>query len=268
MASGEGNGAPCLPPSTLTSAPSGHGTPEPETGDSGCGGTTDDGVIAYGDSTFQPDPTMSGTGSNFSLIIGGAAGDEVTLTGPTSGAYGGTDGKPGIVLYQDPDTQANDGFDAEAGDAATIALNGVVYNASLADYGSEAPLEYWDGVGGGVPFYAGGTLQAGYGTGWSDGPAQSSGSVTLTGTAVVDDFDTDGTTTMTLIGQPYTLPGESTAVAGALANCRPTAGTRAKASTRSTACRAAPLVLLICIKTGPTCAQNHCGLFTTLRTIR
>jgi hypothetical protein len=153
----------------------------------------------------------------------------VTLTGATSGAYGGGDGTPGIVLYQDPNTQANDGFDAEAGDAATIAITGVVYNASLTDDGAEAPLDYWDGVGGGVPFYAGGTLQAGYGTGWSDGPAESAGSVTVTGTAVVDDFDTDGTTAMTLLGRPYTLPGESTAVAGALARCRPTHKAQSKA---------------------------------------
>jgi hypothetical protein len=235
VASGAGNGAPCLPSTTMTSGPNGHGTPERETSTSVCGGTDEDGVIAYGDETFVPDTSMSGTGSNFSLMIGGAAGDQVTLTGPTSGAYGGGDGRPGIVLYQDPNTQANDGFDADAGDAATIAINGVVYNASLVDYGADAPLDYWDGVGGAIPFFAGGTLQAGYGTGWSDGPAQSAGSVTLTGTAVVDDFNTDGATDMTLIGEPYTLPGESSAVAGALARCRPAASTRAKAGTRATA---------------------------------
>jgi hypothetical protein len=116
-----------------------------------------------------------------------------------------------LVLYQDPNTQANYGFNAEAGDAATISINGVVYNASLTDYGqsSATPQDYWDGIGGGIPFYAGGTLQAGYGTGWSGtgAPAESAGSVTLTGTAIVDDFNTDGATNITIFGEPYTIPG-------------------------------------------------------------
>jgi hypothetical protein len=47
-----------------------------------------------------------------------------------------------LVLYQDPDTQANYGFNAEAGDDATINLTGVVYNASLTDYGADSPLDY------------------------------------------------------------------------------------------------------------------------------
>ena len=55
--------------------------------------------------------------------------------------------------------------------------------------------------------YAGGTLQTGYGAGWSTGPAQSTGSVTITGTTVVDDFNTDGATTITIIGKPYKIPG-------------------------------------------------------------
>jgi hypothetical protein len=208
-ASGAGNGAPCLPPGTMTSGPSGHGTPQPETSSSVCGGTTDEGVIAYTDKPIAQDPSMSGTGNNFSLIVGGASGDQVNLTGPTLGAYAGNDGKPGLVLYQDPNTQANYGFDAESGDAATININGVVYNASLADYGADAPLDYWDGIGGGIPFYAGGTLQTGFGAGWAvgSGPAESAGAVTLTGTAIVDDFNTDGATDITIIGEPYTLAG-------------------------------------------------------------
>ena len=215
VASGAGNGAPCLPSTTLTSAGSGHGTPEAETSTSACGGTnpTTYGVIAYVDSILRPDPSMSGTGSNLSLIVGGASGSTVTLTGPTTGVYGNADGKPGLVLYQDPGTQANYGFDAEAGDAATIAINGVVYNASLANYGANAPMDYWDGIGGGIPFYAGGTLQTGYGTGWSDGPVPSGGSVTLDGTAIVDDFNTDGATGITILGAPYTLPGTQSSVA-------------------------------------------------------
>jgi len=152
---------------------------------------------------------MAGTGDNFSVMIGGVAGAQVNLTGPTSGAYAGTNGSPGIALYQDPNTQANYGFNAEPGDGATINITGVVYNASLSTYGANAPLDYWDGVGGGIPFYAGGTLQTGYGAGWSNGPAPSAGSVTLTGTAIVDDFNTDGATTITILGKPYTVPGNS-----------------------------------------------------------
>ncbi len=214
-ASGGGNGAPCLPPSTMSSAASGNGTPMAETTNSpatACGGTNPpaNGVIGYGDSTFSADPLETGTGNNFSLIVGGVAGSSVSLTGPVNSAYGGTDGNPGLVLYQDPNTAANYGFDAESSDAADIAINGVVYNASLSHYGADAPLDYWDGTGGGVPFYAGGTLQAGYGAGWSAGPAPSAGSVTLTGTAIVDDFNTDGGTRITIIGKPYSLPGAST----------------------------------------------------------
>ncbi len=216
VAGGPGNGAPCLPSSTMTSGPSGNGTPMPETSADVCGGTSPAtyGVVGYGDSTFTPDPTESGTGTNFSVIIGGAAGTSVTLTGPTSGPYGNADEGPGVVLYQDPNTQANDGLDAESGDGADITINGVVYNASLSDYGANAPLDYWDGSGGGIPFFAGGTLQAGFGAGWSPGPAQSTGSVTLNGTTIVDDYTTDGATAMTVIGQPYLFPVPS---AGALA---------------------------------------------------
>jgi hypothetical protein len=51
-----------------------------------------------------------GTGENYSLIVGGVAGTSVTLTGPTTGTYGGAGNTPGLVLYQDPGTQANDGL--------------------------------------------------------------------------------------------------------------------------------------------------------------
>jgi hypothetical protein len=217
VSSGAGNGAPCLPAGTMTSAPSGHGTPEAETSSTACSGTSNPttyGVTAYGDSSYVPDSSMTGTGSNFSLIIGGASGAKVTLTGPTTGAYGGTNNTPGLVLYQDPNVaqdpnlQANYGFDAESGDAADIVIKGVVYNASLSNYGANAPLDYWDGIGGGIPIYAGGTLQTGFGAGWgSAGPPESGGSVTITGIAIVDDFNTDGATTITIVGQPYSLPG-------------------------------------------------------------
>ena len=83
----------------------------------------------------------------------------------------------------------------------------MVYNASLSNYGANSPQDYWDGPGGGIPFYAGGTLQTGFGAGFPTGPTQSAGSFTINGTAIVDDFNTDGDTTITILGQPYTLPG-------------------------------------------------------------
>ncbi len=212
-----GNGAPCLPADVMSSAPAGAGAQPQHEVDQGmlsktsCGGGSPAlyGVEAYTDSPIQEDTSIWGTGNNFSVMIGGVAGAKVSLQGPTTGPYAGTDGSPGMVLYQDPGEQANYGFDAEAGDGAAVDLTGVVYNASLTNYGANAPLDYWDGQGGGVPFYAGGTLQTGYGTGWSasDAPAQSTGSVTLNGTAIVDDFNTDGATQISILGKPYTLPG-------------------------------------------------------------
>jgi len=203
-----GNGAPCLPAGTNANAVNGG---QSEVTSKACGGTspTTYGVVAYSQQAIQPVSSVWGTGSNFSLIVGGGSRSSVTLSGPTTGAYAGTNGSAGLVFYQDPNTQANFGFDAEAGDAANIAISGVVYNASLSNYGNNAPLDYWDGSGGGIPFYAGGTLQTGYGTGWTGpaAPAPSAGSVKITGTAIVDDFNTDGATTITILGEPYTLPG-------------------------------------------------------------
>lgn len=211
-ASGAGNGAPCLPEGTLADTQSADGvSPGYETvqGGTPCGGTNpaEYGVEAYTDLPIQQDTTETGTGTNFSLIVGGGTGSKVSLTGPTTGAYGG-DGTDGIVFYQDPTTPANYGFDAETADSATIQINGVVYNASIANYGVGGPLDFWDGKGGGVVFYQGGTLQTGFGTGWTNGPAPSTatGSVTLNGTAVVDDFNTDGYTAITIEGGTYTPP--------------------------------------------------------------
>jgi hypothetical protein len=164
--------------------------------------------MAYKDTAEQPDPSETGTGTNDSLIIGGSG--SVTLSGPTSGAYANTNGTPGVVLYQDKGTAANYGFDAEVGDTADITINGVVYNASLPNDGVGGPLDFWDGTGGGVVFYQGGTLQTGYGTGWVNGPTQSGGSVSLNGTAIVDDFNTDGGTNITITGLSYSLTGAQT----------------------------------------------------------
>jgi hypothetical protein len=211
----DGNGAPCLPSSTQTDLQSGDGSNVAETSPSApCTGTSDYGVVTYGDSTIKP-TGQAGTGTNFSLLIGSSGTCPpptpctVTLTGPTTGAYGGQ-GSDGLVLYQDQGTQANFGFDAESGDEANITINGVVYNASLPNNGSAATttMDFWDGPGGGVVFYPAGTLQTGYGTDWgSSGPAESAGSVLINGTAVVDDFNTDGTTNITIAGGSYSPPG-------------------------------------------------------------
>jgi hypothetical protein len=204
-ASGAGNGAPCLPNGTIDSG--GNAAVDGSSG-SKCGGTSPKtyGVVARNDSSYNQDTSNYGSGNNFSLLIGGASGATVTLTGPTSGGYAGAASAPGLVLYQDAGTQANYGFDAESADAAAISITGVVYNASLTSYGASAPQDYWDV---GIPFYAGGTLQTGYGSGWSSGPAVSTGSVTINGTCIVDNFNTDGASAITIYGQPYALPGGS-----------------------------------------------------------
>jgi hypothetical protein len=212
-ATGSGNGAPCLKLSTVSSTASGgvSETTTPGGQNFPCSGTspTTYGALAYTDKPIALDTSIAGTGNNFSLMIGGVAGATVDLSGPTTGPYAGVDGSAGVVFYQDPATQTNYGFDAETGDAATIKITGVVYNASLSNYGNNSPQDYWDGTVGGIPFYAGGTLQTGFGAGWSDGPAQSTGSVTLNGTAIVDDFNTDGQTDITILGQPYEVPGST-----------------------------------------------------------
>lgn len=93
-ASGAGNGAPCLPEGTLADTQSADGvSPGYETvqGGTPCGGTNpaEYGVEAYTDLPIQQDTTETGTGTNFSLIVGGGTGSKVSLTGPTTGAYGG-----------------------------------------------------------------------------------------------------------------------------------------------------------------------------------
>jgi hypothetical protein len=210
-AGGHGNGAPCLPIGT-TASPASGGQSEVSAPAGLCAGTgippnpPQYGVTAYGDSTFASDGTY-GTGNNFSLIVGGAGGTTVTFTAPTTGTYGGAAATPGVAFYQDANSEANYGFNAEPGDGSKITVKGLVYNASLANYGTGAPLDYWDGSVGGIPFYAGGTLQAGYGAGWTNGPPPSSGSVTIDGTSIVDQFNTDGATAITILGKSYALPG-------------------------------------------------------------
>ena len=59
----------------------------------------------------------------------------------------------------------------------------------------------------GTVYYPGGIVQTGMGTGTSQ--TASSGSVTINGTCIVDDFVTDGNSTITVNGAAYTLPGLS-----------------------------------------------------------
>jgi len=211
---GTGNGGPCLPYPTDASSGTPGGSYETDGTNAPCGTTGEYGVEAYNDqqsgagvdgcpssNSCFPQTGNYGTGDNFSLIVGGAG--TVNLTGPTYGGYGGS-GTPGLVFYQDPNTQANYAFDAEPGDSAAITITGVVYNNSLTQ-----PPPFWNIWDNGIPYYAGGTLQTGFGAGWSSstGPTPSTGSVTINGTAIVDDFNTDGATTIDIQGAPYTLPG-------------------------------------------------------------
>jgi hypothetical protein len=195
-ATGAGNGAPCLP--------------NPTTGQLGAESDYSAASICSGTSPTKYGATLAsgvyGKGDNFSIMIGGVPGSTVNLTGPTTGLYAGLGNTPGVVLYQDPGTQANYGFNANSADGAAISITGVVYDASLPNYGSGVAAYYWD-PGNGIPAFAGGTLQTGFGAGWSVGPAVSTGSVTITGTTVVDAFNTDGATTITIIGKPYRIPG-------------------------------------------------------------
>jgi hypothetical protein len=182
-----GNGAPCFP----SDSPDVDGT-SPR-----CAGSNSDlrGVVSLNQKSFNPD-NIWGTGTNFSLIIGGRG--TVTLSAPSYGTYNG------MSFFQARGTPGNFGFDAEAGDSAAITVTGTVYNNSVANYGSGLPQEYWDV---GTIYYPGGIVQTGMGTGTSQ--TTSSGSVTINGTCIVDDFVTDGNSTITVNGAAYTLPGLS-----------------------------------------------------------
>ncbi len=182
-----GNGAPCFP----------SGSPDVDGTSPLCAGasSTLKGVVSRNQKSFNPDGYW-GTGTNFSLIVGGTG--TVTLTAPSYGLYNG------MSFFQARGTSGNFGFDAEAGDSAAITVTGTVYNNSVSSYGSGLPQEYWDV---GTIFYPGGIVQTGMGTGSSQ--TASSGSVTINGTCIVDDFVTDGNSTITVNGAPYTLPGLS-----------------------------------------------------------
>lgn len=213
-ASGIGNGAPCFPAGVKDDS----GNPETD-GSHQCGGTSSlpsgpyYGVVTrHQPGPFSLDSSTYGTGMNFSLILGGAG--TITLAPPLNGEF------HGIALFQNRATQGNFGLDAQPNDSAQITVTGVVYNASLPCYGypvvsgscttnankpTPNPFDFWDI---GTIFHSGGILQAGLGQG-SPFPVGSTGSVTINGPSIVDDFNTDGGTTIVIDGRnnTYQLPG-------------------------------------------------------------
>src|SRR5579872_259228 len=82
-----GNGAPCLPAGTVNS----NGSTAEVSATAPCPGTNNalDGAVAWTDKPIAVDSSMTGTGDNFSLMIGGASGAQVKITGPTTGPYAG-----------------------------------------------------------------------------------------------------------------------------------------------------------------------------------
>jgi hypothetical protein len=212
--SGVGDGAPCFPAGVKDDG----GNPETD-GSHQCGGTAGlpsgpyYGVVTrHQPSPYSLDASTYGTGMNFSLILGGAG--SITLKYPQSGEY------HQIALFQNRSTQGNFGLDAQPNDSATVNVTGVVYNASLpcggypvvsgscttnANKPMPNPFDFWDT---GTIFHSGGILQAGLGQG-SPFPVGSTGSVTIHGPCIVEDFNTDGGTTILIDGPGtnYQLPG-------------------------------------------------------------
>ena len=239
-----GNGAPCFPVNpgvvynfggaTETDAPTAlcagtNPAARPNCGTVICPNTPNGpyyGVKTYhmGGSNSQDTGTY-GTGTNFSLILGGSG--IISLSPPAYGQY------RGVGLFQDRSMPANFGLDAEPNDSATVSVVGVAYNASDPCYGypkyagnctnasnyaslvPSNPYNFWDT---GTPFKSGGVMQTGLGMGTVKTPSgpfptKSSGSVTIYGPCVVADFNTDGATTITIDGRgnaqfpSYSLPG-------------------------------------------------------------
>ena len=211
VASGSGNGAPCLPKGTMTSGPSGGGSPEPEVdGSAGsvCSGTspTTYGVIAYGDSSFTQVSGLYGTGDNLSLIVGGVSGTTVTLSGPRPAAMPAPTGCPAWPCTRTPPPRRTT--------ASTPSR--VTPRPSTSPGSSTTPRSPTTGQrppgllgrhGRWHPLLRRRDAPDRVRPGWSDGPAPSGGTVTINGTCIVDDFNTDGGTTITIFGQPFSLPG-------------------------------------------------------------
>ncbi|HEV7677532.1 MAG TPA: pilus assembly protein TadG-related protein [Candidatus Dormibacteraeota bacterium] len=223
-ATGTGNGAPCYPTGVTNANSKG----ETDANSPTCGGTTSTapapfnsvfttstswkGVVAYNQTSYAQDSSQYGTGTNYSLILGGDG--TITLTGPSTGIY------RDIALFQKRATPGNFSLDGYPGDSANVTVNGVVYNASLpcngmpkvngvcataANLPQPNPFAYWDV---GIIFNVGGMLQTGVGTG-TGYPMTSAGKVQINGPCVVEDFNTDGNTTIVIDGtkNTYNLPG-------------------------------------------------------------
>jgi hypothetical protein len=215
-----GNGAPCFPHSPIVqssvNAPETDGT-HPCVGTNSMPGGPYDGVITKSQTwPFAQDNNNYGTGTNFSLILGGAG--TITISAPNTGPF------KDITLFQNRNVPGNFGLDAVPGDSATVTItsfnnSAVVYNVSLPCKGypmvsgscttnstkpSANPFDFWDE---GTTFHSGGTLQAGAGTG--NHPYLTTGSVTIVGPCVVEDFNTDGNTVIKIDGSmnSYALPG-------------------------------------------------------------
>jgi hypothetical protein len=162
--------------------------------------------------------SVTAQGLNDSLEIGGKG--TVTLTASTGTSFPWTD----FLTWQLSGTTANIGLDSELGDSANMTLSGIIYDNSLQggqDVSSGSSKEqYWDGNAG-IPYLAGGMLIAGYGvaggpdgTGFTCGTesggvvSQTAGcSITIDGLAVVDEFQTEGFTTLNITGSTYQIPG-------------------------------------------------------------
>jgi hypothetical protein len=202
-ATGTGNGGPCVPYAAQSNDNGGTNRADADQSAAACPGTV--GMypsINYAVNTVpasRPPAGPDGTGSNFSVVIGGVVGSKVTLAPPYAGAFNQ------VLFFQNRTTAANYGFDAMPGDGATDNLTGLIYNASRP---ASTPFGFWDPTG--IPFNSGGTLQAGYGitsnsgSGWN--PSTSSSSVTVNGICIVDDFNTDGATDITILGTTYKFP--------------------------------------------------------------
>jgi len=112
---------------------------------------------------------------------------------------------------------ANIGLDSELGDSADITLTGIVYDNSQQMGQNLSSEQYWGGNAG-IPFLPGGMLLAGYGiAGGTYGTGFTCGSIstgytggcniTINGLAVVDEFQTQGYTTLNITGSTYHIPG-------------------------------------------------------------
>jgi hypothetical protein len=202
-ATGTGNGGPCIPKNAQSQDNGGNLQADADKSAAACAGPG--GMyptINYANNSVpasSPPAGPDGSGSNFSLLIGGVSGSTVTLSAPYAGAF------DQVLFFQNRTTPANFGFDATPGDGATDNYTGLVYDASRP---AATPFAFWDPTG--IPFNSGGSLQAGYGitspsgAGWN--ASTSSSSVTVNGICVVDDFNTDGATDITILGTTYKFP--------------------------------------------------------------